>query len=1049
MVALLVIFGLGVVALIVSVLRNRVMFKIAARNIPRRPIQTSLILLGLMLAAMLFSASFSSGDTIAHSLRNVGVRDLGEVDIEVVREGVEVGMTEFGQYGEAAADRTTSYFDQSYFEQVREILENDPDLEDKVEGVAPAIHEVVPVVALDTELGLPDELDLENDVPESVDDLSGLGEPVVELLGLDPQYMEAFDPLINEQGNELPSVDHLSIRDVYVDTEAHASTEVYVSTELAEELQVGLDDEIYTYLGGTNVTSLIIAGIYVQGGNPAQELSMVMSLPQLQSLMVETGAIEPGQITAILITNQGDALDGAAHTDAIVETLELEETGLKDAGLKAEPVKQEALEMAEGIGSTFCDLYLTFGSFAIIAGMLLIFLIFVMLAAERKSELGIARAVGTQRGQIVRMFTYEGVLYVLIASALGSALGLVIAWATVQILGGITGQTVGFEIIHDCRPSSLILAYTMGVVLTLLVVGFSAWYVSRLNIVRAIRDIPDPDQGARQWGIKGLVAVLLLIMLGGLLLFSGIQQEQGGSYLLGGSFVILGLSLLARQFRLSTRAACTLAGAGLLAFYLSPTSWHPKSGEMSYGMETFVLCGVMMVTGAVLVVMYNSDLLLKTIMFLFGRLRILAPVLRTAISYPMALRFRTGMVLAMFSMVVFTLVYISILSASQGELFKDTDRVSGGFHIKSLALLPITDNQGTHNVKTALEEAYAADPETSVDPASFETIATFSSDLVKMRQTDKEQAWGEFLVSGVDTAYTESIPYNFDMMAEDYDSPEQVWQTLAEEPSVVVVSAHMVPGRNTVPIPGAPPALLGEANFFLEDTILPEMYVEAQEPASGEVHKLHVIGVIDIMAGPYAGQVMTSQDTFNAILAEDKSPNGYMFQAKPGADVPRLAEDLERQFLMNGMDTDVIEEEIKDFASIENMVFDFFQGFLGLGLIIGMAALGVIAARSVVERRQQIGMLRALGFQRGMVQFSFLLESSFITLLAIGLGLGLGIALSYKAIPYVNIEGIQCVIPWARIGIIIVIAYVASLVTTYLPARQAASVHPAEALRCE
>jgi putative ABC transport system permease protein len=41
---------------------------------------------------------------------------------------------------------------------------------------------------------------------------------------------------------------------------------------------------------------------------------------------------------------------------------------------------------------------------------------------------------------------------------------------------------------------------------------------------------------------------------------------------------------------------------------------------------------------------------------------------------------------------------------------------------------------------------------------------------------------------------------------------------------------------------------------------------------------------------------------------------------------------------------------------------------MALGLIVGVAALGVISARSVVERRQQIGVLRAVGFRRGMVQ---------------------------------------------------------------------------------
>ena len=116
-----------------------------------------------------------------------------------------------------------------------------------------------------------------------------------------------------------------------------------------------------------------------------------------------------------------------------------------------------------------------------------------------------------------------------------------------------------------------------------------------------------------------------------------------------------------------------------------------------------------------------------------------------------------------------------------------------------------------------------------------------------------------------------------------------------------------------------------------------------------------------------------------------------------------------------------------------------------------MIALGVIAARSVVERRQQIGILRAIGFQRGMVQLAFLLESSFIALLGIALGVGLGVALSYNLISSVSedLEGMVYVVPWLNIVVVVVIAYGASLLTTFLPARQAANVYPAEALRYE
>src|SRR3712207_9283773 len=118
------------------------------------------------------------------------------------------------------------------------------------------------------------------------------------------------------------------------------------------------------------------------------------------------------------------------------------------------------------------------------------------------------------------------------------------------------------------------------------------------------------------------------------------------------------------------------------------------------------------------------------------------------------------------------------------------------------------------------------------------------------------------------------------------------------------------------------------------------------------------------------------------------------------------------------------------------------MGFMGLGLLVGIAALGVIAARSVVERRQQIGMLRALGFQRGQVRLAFLIESSFVALLGIGLGVALGAALSVGIVDSVaaQISGISYTVPWGTLGVIVGLAYLAALLTTLLPVRQASKV---------
>jgi len=95
---------------------------------------------------------------------------------------------------------------------------------------------------------------------------------------------------------------------------------------------------------------------------------------------------------------------------------------------------------------------------------------------------------------------------------------------------------------------------------------------------------------------------------------------------------------------------------------------------------------------------------------------------------------------------------------------------------------------------------------------------------------------------------------------------------------------------------------------------------------------------------------------------------------------------------------------------------------LGLGLIVGIAALGVISARAVVERRQQIGILRALGFRKRMIELSFLIESSFIALSAILVVTGLGVIIANNVVNDVanqaSWQDLSLSVPWLNLALI-------------------------------
>ena len=61
-------------------LRRPVLFKLGIRNIPRRPAQSILIVLGLMLSTLIIAAAFTIGDTLNHSIRIVVLETIGEID---------------------------------------------------------------------------------------------------------------------------------------------------------------------------------------------------------------------------------------------------------------------------------------------------------------------------------------------------------------------------------------------------------------------------------------------------------------------------------------------------------------------------------------------------------------------------------------------------------------------------------------------------------------------------------------------------------------------------------------------------------------------------------------------------------------------------------------------------------------------------------------------------------------------------------------------------------------------------------------------------------
>jgi putative ABC transport system permease protein len=641
-------------------------------------------------------------------------------------------------------------------------------------------------------------------------------------------------------------------------------------------------------------------------------------------------------------------------------------------------------------------------------------------------------------------------------------------------------ELAGFDIEFSFRWQSLLLAYTLGMVVTYLVVVVSAARVSALNIVRAVRDIPDPPgQGRRlreSWKavgaayIDGLRAIprlrplralrrllisgpcavvklawalfmagYLMVVLGILLTLNGISSEQLSMFTIGLSLVVVGAPLaLNHAARLPERIAYTAAGVLLVLLWLLPIDWEDYGlPQFNAGIELFILSGVTVVIGAVWVVVYNAGRLSDLITAVAGRGRMLSPVIRTAMAYPMANRFRTGMTLAMFSLVIFTLSVLGFIEAAFNKAYEDTRQFSGGFDVSASASFtnPVGD------LAARIEESPA------LDAGEFAAIGAVSGLPVRIRQQDTDQELQDWFVSSVDHAYAEAVSYGFLVHDERYADDRAVWRALAAGEEVAVVSASIVPAATDFE-QGGPEFSFQLEGFHREDDVLPEVYVEVYDSSEERMVRLRVIGVLEESAF-FARTVTTGHETLQRLTPIDLPYLNYEIVLRDPSRAEEVAAALEEEFVEHGVQAFSLEKTVQDLTALNRTFNRIIQGFMGLGLVVGIAALGVIAARSVVERRVQIGILRAIGYRSGMVQFSFLIESSFIALLGIVVGLGLGFGLSVDIVRELgeSFEGVEYATPWETIILVAVVAYGASLLTTYLPARQASRIYPAEALR--
>src|SRR5947208_9765377 len=876
---------IGVVLVAAVVAFRPLLARLAARNIGRRKSRVLIVVAGLLVGTAIISSSLVVGDTLSYIFLEDVYARLDAID-ELVSNTFNGQLFSFSEsnFTQIATDLAAS---------------NSP-----IDGIAPALLKVMPVRNV----------------------AGNKGNQQITVMGLDATLEGGLGSLTTLDGRT-------------VDTDDLTPTEVYANERAAADLNATTGQDLTLFYGTTNQTIVhaAVASIVRDTGKAAYEGSPIlfMDLGHAQTAFNESGAIN-----LIRVSNLGGVADGIAYSDRVTQDLRLS-IATRHLALRVPPVKADEIAQAMQVGRDATQLFLVMGAFGILAGILLIVNIFVMLAEERKPELGVARAVGFLRADLLTTFALEGTFYAVVAAALGALAGLGLGYVMVYFFDKLVphGDVV---VTFHFDPSSVIAAFVAGTALTWITILLASWRVSRLNIVRAIRDLPEP--GTREPSRDVLLAGTL-VTLGGIPLTTwGFAVDTGMGKIPGPPVLALGLGVAAAS-RGWARAAMTLAAAFNLAWILLPfTLLNQATDHVSVA---FVMVGVILVGSGILIAVFNVSEALRAILRRANR-GAGRPVLQTAVSYPMDKRFRTGMTVAMFALILFMVTLISMLQGLQAaSLDSFVQQQSGGYDViaytTSYAKIP--------NFQQRLQETFSdslflkgwnGTSSASVMPAKVQTVG--------WNRTYDYTLWGvdNFLIQSNQYGFTSFLPSYVNESSgvrETLATREQVWLSLRYNHTLAIVDRTATGPNQFVP---------DESRL----RVVPGDRIRAFD-AAGRTVNLTIVGVLE-QALQFTSGVFVDQSVVRGVFPAEERYTAYFFQMAPGVDVPAFRADLERVFFVYGLQTIDIREQIGQAFDASQEVLTLMQAYLGIGLLVGIAGLAVITLRAVVERRTQIGALRAI-----------------------------------------------------------------------------------------
>jgi putative ABC transport system permease protein len=385
---------------------------------------------------------------------------------------------------------------------------------------------------------------------------------------------------------------------------------------------------------------------------------------------------------------------------------------------------------------------------------------------------------------------------------------------------------------------------------------------------------------------------------------------------------------------------------------------------------------------------------------------------RLGLAYPLARKSRTTLVLAIYVLEVMTLaVTLGIGNVSSGQVTKSATQMASGAAVR---------------VASDASNPIPAQSVTTL-PGVTHVIGLSTVTVDVTARSGGPSAGSTVIAASGQPIFGNGAPV-IGRRSSAYPTDAAAYAAVQANPSLIIVNPKFLE-HVAHPIPGTP--TLGQQ-------------LTLRNPTTGAEHQVTIIGIqadipVDANLLDFVGRPLLTQ------LAGEAPTNLLFVKTGPGVNADHLATAINGQFAANGADATSFRGLAAAALSTRQQFFQLLGGFVAVGLLIGVIALGVVMVRAVRERRRDIGTLRAIGLSRSGVRRAFLSEAGFVAIQGTLIGAALGTVFAWRLSS--GTSATVFLVPWLPLAAMVALTLVASLLAAFRPAAQASNIAPAVALR--